>query len=203
MNWWPSHAGLTSLLDMYKAVFLDRDGVININHGYVYKREDFDFIDEIFDVARYANQQNYKLVVITNQAGIGRGYYTEDDFHQLTAWMCEQFSAVGAPIERVYFSPHHPTAGIGKYLKDDFSRKPKPGMILQAQAELDLDLASSVLIGDMASDIQAGIAAGVGRNLLFAPQRIEELDGLDYETIATLHESLPYLISRNVSRGVQ
>ena len=185
------------------AVFLDRDGVINTNHGYVHKRECFDFIEGVFDVALYAHQQQYKLVVITNQAGIGRGYYSEDDFHQLTAWMCEQFSVAGAPIERVYFSPFHPTAGIGKYLKDDFSRKPYPGMILQARAELDLDLPSSVLIGDKASDIQSGIAAGVGRNLLFAPQRIEELDGLDYKTIATLREALPYLISIKVSRGIE
>jgi D-glycero-D-manno-heptose 1,7-bisphosphate phosphatase len=76
-------------------------------------------------------------------------------------------------------------------------------MILQAQAELDLDLANSVLIGDKASDIQAGIAAGVGRNLLFAPQRVEELDGLNYKTIATLHDALPYLMSSKASRGVQ
>jgi D-glycero-D-manno-heptose 1,7-bisphosphate phosphatase len=188
---------------LQSAAFLDRDGVINLNHGHVRKREDFDFIDGIFDVARYARNQNFKLVVITNQAGIGRGYYTEDDFHQLTEWMCEQFSAAGAPIDRVYFAPYHPTAGIGKYLKDDFSRKPHPGMILQARTELDLDLGSSVLIGDKASDIQAGIAAGVGMNLLYAPQRLEELDGLDYETIATLHEALPYLTSSNAPRGVQ
>lgn len=188
---------------LHPAFFLDRDGVINTNHGYVHKREDFDFMDGIFDVTRYAHKQDYKLVVITNQAGIGRGYYSEDDFHQLTAWMCEQFSVAGAPIERVYFSPYHPTAGIGKYLKDDFSRKPHPGMIFQARAELDIDLPSSVLIGDKACDIQAGIAAGVGRNLLFAPQRIEELDGLDYKTIATLHDALPYLISMKASRGVE
>jgi D-glycero-D-manno-heptose 1,7-bisphosphate phosphatase len=187
----------------HPAVFLDRDGVININHGHVHKREDFDFIDGIFDVARHAHQQDYRLVVITNQAGIGRGYYTVDDFHQLTDWMCEQFSAAGAPIDQVYFSPYHPTAGIGEYLKDDYSRKPHPGMILQARTELDLELGTSVLIGDKASDIQAGIAAGVGRNLLFAPQRLEELDGLDYETIATLHEALPYLPSSNAPRGVR
>ena len=185
------------------AVFLDRDGVINTNHGYVHKRECFDFIEGIFDIARYAHQQQYKLVVITNQAGIGRGYYSEDDFHQLTAWMCEQFSVAGAPIERVYFSPFHPTAGIGKYLKDDFSRKPHPGMILQARGELDLDLPSSVLIGDKASDIQAGIVAGVGRNLLFAPHRVQELDELAYETIATLHDALPYLRRMKASRGVE
>ncbi len=185
------------------ALLLDRDGVININHGYVYKRENFDFVDGIFDVARYAHQQHYKLLVITNQAGIGRGYYTEKDFHQLTTWMCEQFSSNGAPIDRVYFSPYHPTAGIGEYLKDDFSRKPRPGMLLQAKADLDLDLARSVLIGDKASDIKAGIAAGVERNLLLAPERLAELDGLEYQTIATLHEALPYLKSCNVPRGVR
>lgn len=175
------------------AIFLDRDGVINTNHGYVHKRECFDFIEGIFDVARCAHQQECKIVVITNQAGIARGYYTEKDFHHLTDWMYKQFSAEGVTIDRVYFSPYHPTAGIGKYLKDDFYRKPHSGMILQAQAELDLDLANSVLIGDKASDIQAGIAAGVGLNLLFAPHRVQELDELAYETIATLHDALPCL----------
>jgi len=86
------------------ALFLDRDGVINVNHGYVHKRENFHFIDGLFDVARGAIEKNYKLIVITNQAGIGRGYYTEEQFHQLTDWMCEQFSAAGAPISRVFFS---------------------------------------------------------------------------------------------------
>lgn len=185
------------------AVFLDRDGVININHGHVHRREDFEFIDGIFDVARYAYQQGYKLVVITNQAGIGRGYYTEDVFHQLTAWMCDQFAAAGAPIEQVYFSPYHPTAGIGAYLKNDFSRKPQPGMILKARAELGIDLANSVLIGDKASDIQAGIAGGVGVNLLFASQRMEELEGLEYQAIATLREAMPYLSSTIALRGLQ
>jgi len=182
----------------YSAVFLDRDGVINHNHGYVHKREDFDFIDGIFDVARHAYEQNYTLVVITNQAGIARGYYTEEQFHQLTDWMCEQFSAAGAPIERVYFSPYHPTAGLGHYLKDDDSRKPHPGMILQAQKDLSIDLSRSVLIGDKASDIQAGTAAGVGTNLLFAAERPNELGDLNYELIATLREAIPYL-----QRGVQ
>ena len=182
----------------YSAVFLDRDGIINKGYGYVHKCEDFDFFEAIFDVARHAYEQNYKLVVITNQAGIARGYYTEEQFHQLTDWMCEQFSAAGAPIERVYFSPYHPTAGLGQYLKDDFSRKPHPGMILQAQKDLSIDLSRSVLIGDKVSDIQAGTAAGVGTNLLFAPERPHELDGPSYELIATLREAIPYL-----QRGVQ
>ncbi|MBM4229343.1 MAG: HAD family hydrolase [Gammaproteobacteria bacterium] len=175
------------------AVFLDRDGVINHDHGYVHKREDFDFIDDIFDLAREAYHRHYKIIVVTNQAGIARGYYSEDQFHKLTDWMCEQFSAAGAPIDKVYFSPYHPIAGLGHYLKDDFSRKPHPGMFLQSQEELSIDLSRSVLIGDKCSDIQAGIAAGVGTNLLFAAKRPNELNGLHYEIITSLREAIRYL----------
>ena len=178
---------------LHPAVFLDRDGVINHNHGYVHKSEDFDFIEGIFDVARYAHFINFKLVVITNQAGIARGYYTEEQFHLLTDWMCQRLSSEGAPIERVYFSPFHPTEGLGKYLKDDFYRKPHPGMILQAQNDLSLNLARTVLIGDKLSDIQAGNVAGVGINLLFAAERPIALGRLYYKQIATLHEAIPYL----------
>jgi len=180
------------------AIFLDRDGVINHDYGYVCNRENFNFIDGIFAIAHYAYRHRYKLVVITNQAGIGRGYYTEDQFHRLTVWMCDQFSASGSPIERVYFSPYHPTAGIGKYLKDDYSRKPHPGMIFQAQKDLSIDLSCSVLIGDKVSDIQAGTTAGVGTNLLFSKERPNELNGTEYKIISNLCEAIPYL-----RRGVQ
>src|SRR3569623_972448 len=185
------------------AVFLDRDGVININHGYVHKPENFDFIEGIFDVAQHAHELGYKLVVITNQAGIGRGYYSEADFHLLTQWMCEQFVQVGAPISQVYFSPFHPTAGLGIYLKDDFSRKPNTGMIFQAREELGLDLSGSILIGDKPSDIQAGIAAGIGRNLLFAADSPTELEGVSYQKIAALRAALPHLVRLSHPRGVQ
>lgn len=178
-----------------KALFLDRDGVINKDYGYVYEQERFDFNYGIFDITRYACSRLYKVIVITNQAGIGRGYYSESEFHQLTRWMSERFMEAGAPISQVYFSPYHPTAGLGKYLKDDFSRKPHPGMILQAQKDHGIDLDHSILIGNSFTDIKAGLAAGVGTNLLLAKEHPNELQGNEYKLINDLYEAIPYLIS--------
>lgn len=178
-----------------RAVFLDRDGVINVNHGYVHDVGSFKFIDGIFEVARAARNLGYRLIVVTNQSGIGRGYYSEQQFNQLTEWMCNEFLNEGAPIEKVYFSPFHPTAGIGAYRKDDVSRKPRPGMIYQAQQDINLNLGSSILIGDKISDIQAGITAGVGLNILFAQKQNSELSGLHYHVISTLREAVPFMKS--------
>jgi len=176
-----------------RALFLDRDGVININHGYVHKKFDFEFIDGVFDLARAAHSLQYKLVVITNQAGIARGYYSEQQFHELTEWMCERFIEQGAPITKVYFSPYHPTEGVGKYKKDDQTRKPHPGMIFQAQKDLDLDLENSILIGDKATDIQAGIAASVGNNILFSDDEPSELLGFPYHSVRLLSDAISLL----------
>ena len=148
------------------ALLLDRDGVINVDHGYVHLPEQFEFIPGIFDLCRSAHARGQRLVVVTNQAGIARGYYTEADFHALTAWMKSRFADEGAPLSAVYFCPTHPTAGLGAYRTDSAYRKPGPGMILQARDELGLDLAASTLLGDKLSDIQAGQAAGVGRLML-------------------------------------
>lgn len=175
--------------------------MINVDHGYVYEPECFEFIDGIFEVACAAHNIGYKLIVITNQSGIGRGYYSELQFHQLTAWMCSEFLNAGAPIEKVYFSPFHPTAGLGAYKKDDVSRKPRPGMIHQAQWEMNLNLGSSILIGDKVSDVQAGIAAGVGLNILFAPKQPSELSSLHYHVIATLREAVPFMNNSSKKLG--
>ena len=153
-------------MQRHPALFLDRDGVINVDRAYVYRPEDFEFIDGIFDLCRRARQQDYLIFVITNQAGIARGFYTEDDFLNLTRWMCEAFASAGAAIDKVYFCPFHAEHGIGKYKLDSPFRKPAPGMILQAAQEFNVDLKHSVLVGDMETDIQAGVAAGVGCNLL-------------------------------------
>lgn len=151
------------------ALFLDRDGVINIDRAYVSKPEHFEFVDGIFELCHTARQLGYLIFVVTNQAGIGRGYYTEQDFLNLTGWMCGIFNARDIAIDKVYFCPSHPEYGVGQYKVDSPFRKPGPGMLLQAAEEFCVDLASSVLVGDKETDIQAGIAAGVGCNLLYAP----------------------------------
>jgi D-glycero-D-manno-heptose 1,7-bisphosphate phosphatase len=151
---------------MRRALFLDRDGVINVDRGYVHRREAFEFQEGIFDLCRAAQSRRYLLVVATNQAGIARGYYNEADFLELTRWMIGEFAAKEISIARVYYCPYHPVHGIGTYKVDSPSRKPRPGMLLRAHADLGLDLASSVLIGDKATDIQAAEAAGIGTRIL-------------------------------------
>jgi len=148
------------------ALFLDRDGVINVEKNYVHRIEDFEFVDGIFDLCRLATRLGLVLVVVTNQAGIGRGFYTEAQFHALTAWMSERFAAEGAPLAAVYFCPFHPEHGVGDYKRESFERKPNPGMMLRARDELGLDLSRSLLLGDKHSDIVAAKAAGVGVTLL-------------------------------------
>lgn len=152
---------------MNKALFLDRDGVINVEKNYVYKIEDFEFIEGIFELVRSYQEKGFLIIVITNQSGIGRGYYTEEDFHKLNNWMIEQFKQKGIIITEVYYCPYHPTHGKGEYLKDSFDRKPNPGMILKAQEKYDIDLSQSVLIGDKESDIEAGRNAGIKRLMKF------------------------------------
>jgi D-glycero-D-manno-heptose 1,7-bisphosphate phosphatase len=148
-----------------KALFLDRDGVINADHGYVHRPDQVQFCDGIFELVRQARRRGYAVVVVTNQAGIGRGHYGEADFQKLSAWMLEQFDQQGAPIDRIYHCPDHPTHGIGPYRRESDWRKPNPGMLLQAASDLGLSLAQSIMVGDKGSDIQAGQRAGVARTV--------------------------------------
>ena len=131
------------------ALFLDRDGVINVDRGYVHRPDQFEFVPGIFDLARFTvHELGWPIVVVTNQSGIGRGLFDEEAFESLTRWMCDRFEAENAPITRVYHCPYHPQFGIGAYRMDHPWRKPKPGMILQAAVDLDLDLTGSAIIGN-------------------------------------------------------
>jgi len=159
-----------------RALFLDRDGVINVDIGYLHRAEDCVFVPGIFELVRQARKADYDVFVVTNQAGIARGYYSEKTFAAFTSWMLEQFAAQGAPITQVYYCPHHPMAGIGEYGIACECRKPAPGMLLRAAAEHHVDLGTSVMVGDSLTDMQAAKAAKVGTCYLFGDAVVEDLE---------------------------
>ena len=136
-----------------RAAFLDRDGVINVDHGYVYRAEAFDFVPGVLEAAAQLAAQGYALVVVTNQSGIGRGLYTAADFEQLGIWMRGRFAAAGAPLAGIYYCPHLPNAGCE-------CRKPKPGMFRALERELGVSVAGAPYIGDRLSDVEAAEAVG-------------------------------------------
>jgi D-glycero-D-manno-heptose 1,7-bisphosphate phosphatase len=148
--------------DPRRGAFLDRDGVINIDHGYVSRIADFAFVPGVQMAAAELSRAGYELVVVTNQAGIGRGMYTEADFSELTVWMVAQFAQAGVPIAGVYHCPHHPTLALGALRRACDCRKPAPGMLLDAARDLRLALSGSVMFGDKCDDMRAARAAGVG-----------------------------------------
>lgn len=147
---------------MKKALFLDRDGVINIEKDYLFKIEDFEFIDGIFELCRYFIDLGYIIIVVTNQSGIARSYYTKEQFLELTDWMVDEFKKEGIKISKVYYCPHHP-----EITGECDCRKPKPGMLLNAKNDFNIDLSNSLLVGDKERDIQAALNAGILRTYLF------------------------------------
>lgn len=132
---------------MQKAFFIDRDGVINTDKNYVYKKEDFEFIDGVMDALLYLQEKEFKLFIITNQSGIGRAYYQKEDFEKLTSWMLEEFEKNSIKIHEVKYCPHSPEVNCN-------CRKPKTGMIDEICKAYDIDLKNSWLIGDKDSDIK-------------------------------------------------
>lgn len=149
-----------------KALFLDRDGVINIDHGHVFEIEKFDFIEGIFELCKKAQDLGYLIIVVTNQAGIAKGFYSEERFLELTNFMENEFAKRGAKITKVFYCPFHIEAKIEKYRKDSFDRKPNPGMFLKAIEEFNIEPKNSLMIGDKESDIEAALKAGVGSRFL-------------------------------------
>ena len=142
-----------------KVIFLDRDGVINKEVGYLHKSEDFEFIDGVFEACQYFQEIGYKLIVITNQSGIARGYYQEEDFHTLNQWMLTRFDDQNVDILNVFFCPHGPESNCK-------CRKPQPGMLLEARDKFDIDMKNSWMIGDKESDVCAANAAGISNTIL-------------------------------------
>jgi len=177
---------------MKKALFLDRDGVINKEKNYLYKIEDFEFIPGVFETTKYFQDQGYLLIIVTNQAGIARGKYTEDDFNKLTQWMLTKFEDNGVKIDKVYFCPHHPD-----FTGECECRKPKTGMLYQAKEEFNIDLKNSILVGDKNTDIEAGISAGIGFNFLISTGHLINSNRFGVKILSYLIELKNKLLEEN------
>lgn len=153
---------------MRKALFLDRDGVVNVEKNYLHKIEEFELVEGIAEVCRAYQENGYLIIIVTNQSGISRGLYSEEDFAILSEWMVEHFKTLGITITHIYHCPHHESIdGVCE------CRKPEPGMFLSAQREYDLDMAHSVMIGDNERDIEAALRAEVGENILLSTDTTE------------------------------
>jgi len=142
-----------------KTIFLDRDGVINKEVNYLHKIDDFEFIDGIFDTCQHFQSLGYKIIIITNQSGIYRGYYTENDYQKVTQWMLTQFTNEDINILDTFHCPHGPDSTCN-------CRKPKPGMFLNAKTKYNIDMKNSWMIGDNEVDVIAANAAGIGNTIL-------------------------------------
>lgn len=161
-----------------KAAFLDRDGVINHDTGYTWRIDDFTLIDGCVDALKALADAGYALIIVTNQSGIGRGYYSEDDYQQLTLWYLDQLQQQGVTITAVYHCPHAPNDRCD-------CRKPEPGLLLRAAQEHAIEMQHSLMIGDKLSDMQAAQAAGVPNYYLVGPQA-DSVQGYDGKTAASL-----------------
>lgn len=155
------------------AAFLDRDGVLNVDHGYVARREDFQWIDGAIAAVKLLNEAGYYVFVVTNQSGIARGLYTEEQMHALHDFMNREFAVAGARIDDWRYCPFHPEGEIERYRRVSDWRKPGPGMILDLMANWPVVREQSVVIGDKDRDMEAANAAGV-RGLLFSGGNLED-----------------------------
>jgi D-glycero-D-manno-heptose 1,7-bisphosphate phosphatase len=177
------------------ALFLDRDGVVNVDYGHVQNPADFHFVDGIIELCVAANKAGYLTVIVTNQAGIARGYYSELQMSALHEWMRQEIGKKGAVIDAIYHCPFHPDAVIEELRVDSYNRKPNPGMILQAAEELGLDLGSSILIGDKDTDIEAGMRAGVGKLILLQQTLPAELTRTSFGLqCGSIHKIIEFLL---------
>lgn len=136
-----------------RALFLDRDGIINVDFGYVHEINELQFIPGIVELIKYFNHKGYYVFVITNQSGISRGYYTAQQVEKLHKYIEQHFSSQGALIDAFYYCPHHPKGAVPKYAITCNCRKPKTGMVLQALKDYAIDIQNSLLIGDKDTDI--------------------------------------------------
>jgi D-glycero-D-manno-heptose 1,7-bisphosphate phosphatase len=154
-----------------RGLLLDRDGVINIDHGYVGFRDKFEFMPGVFPFLRAAQDMGYRLAILTNQAGVARGYYTVSDYENLTNWVVTEFATQGIYIDLVLACFEHSEGTVLKYRRESFWRKPNPGMVLEAIQRLELDPAISIFLGDKMSDMEAARAGGIKKCIFLSNQK--------------------------------
>jgi D-glycero-D-manno-heptose 1,7-bisphosphate phosphatase len=179
-----------------RGLFLDRDGVINREVGYLSTAAEVEFVDGIFSLCRTAQRLGYRLMVVTNQAGIARGYYTEADYQAVMVWMRGEFVREGVELDAVYHCPFHPEHGIGEYKREHEDRKPGTGMLRRGAKEFGLDLSECVLVGDRCSDIAAANAAGLRQAFLISGTEEPRACGGDFIGVDGLGEVEAWLVER-------
>lgn len=179
-------------MPMRRGLLLDRDGVVNVDRGYVGRRDQFQFMPELFPFLRAAEDHGYRLAILTNQSGIARGLYTQDDFDRLTLWMLAELRQQSITIDLVLGCCEHPEGTVPALARESFWRKPNPGMVLEAVQRLRLDPARSAFLGDQPRDLDAAKAGGIRQCLLLNPSA--EL-GEGVLRVANFHDALKALIA--------
>nr|WP_256548407.1 D-glycero-beta-D-manno-heptose 1,7-bisphosphate 7-phosphatase [Xenorhabdus bovienii] len=174
---------------------MDRDGTINIDHGYVHEIDNFQFIDGAIEAMLELKKMGYALVLVTNQSGIAREMFTEDQFLQLTEWMDWSLADRGVDLDGIYYCPHHPEGSTDAYKKNCHCRKPQPGMLLDAQKELSIDMSASYMVGDKIEDMLAANAANVGTKVLVrtgkaVTEAVEQTADLVINSLADLPDAI-------------
>ena len=162
-----------------KALFLDRDGVINLDYDHVFKKEDIKFLKGIFDLVREAKKKGYIVIIVTNQAGIAKKIFSEEEFINLMNWMVEQFQKRNAIIDDYFYCPYHPEFQEIKYKNYKYDRKPYPGMLLKAKYKYNIDMKKSIFIGDKLTDMIAGRKANIGKLIYFNKTKAREYLTID------------------------
>jgi len=171
-----------------KTIFLDRDGVINVEKNYLYKIDNFEFIDGVFRACLHFARRGYRIIIITNQSGISRGYYSIQDYEILTKWMLKQFNSRQIEILDVFHCPHSP---------DDKCkcRKPKPGMLLEAQKKYSIEMENSWLIGDKEEDIIAAHNSGINNTIIVrSGHKVDELNSRAKYILNSIYDSINIIV---------
>lgn len=167
---------------MNKAIFLDRDGTINVEVDYLHKKEDFKFEKDADKAIKIFNELGYKVLVVTNQSGIARGYYSEEDLGILHKYVDQELEKIDAKVDAYYYCPHHLDAKIEKYRIDCQCRKPNLGMFMEAKEEFDVNFEESIIVGDKLSDLESGIRLGMTTVLVKTGHGKEEINKIYFKT---------------------